>query len=229
MSDATKVTLKEKHGNTLDILSKGILASFPADIRYKVVNDVVKVLSENAYTIQKLLECQKDGFIIIDDIPYPIDSYFGPQIVQDMLDACLAYWDELSLRTKEPIVNVTALGDLKGYPEGTKALTPTVFNDNWEHLNSTKFKVNLVKLQRSKTIYANYKALLTKDGSKAVFANSSGTISEEIVKLMGVKTIIDSKYLKTTDPVSDTEVQVWISNRFSGAHQNSIQSTTTQE
>lgn len=225
----TKQTFEDKYGKTLALISKGIFSSFPSDIRYKVVNDVTTVLALNAYTIQELIKSQKDGCIIIDGIPYSIDSYLAPQLVQDMLDASLAYWDELSLRTAEPIVYNTTLGDLKGYPEGTKPLTPTVFNDNWERLNSTKFKVNLVKLHRSRSVYADFKAMLAEEGSKVVFANSSGTISEEVVKLMGVNTIIDSKYLKTTDPVSDTEVQVWISNRFSGVHQSSTQSTTTQE
>lgn len=200
-------------GANFQILYDGICESVPADVRYKVAKNILQVCINVTPTIQALIAANEKGYVIIDEIPYPISAYAGPTFVQALLDVSLGYVDEAAKRKATPLVNVKAIPNFTCSKSDGKVLNPDEFMNEWESLATSRFKIPTIQYHKGCSVMMDYKAFIL--NNEVVFFNESGRLSEEAITFMNVTIPFDPKYFVSTKKLSDREVTSWIAQQFS--------------
>lgn len=202
-----------KVGSNFQILYDGICESVPADVRYKVAKNILRVCINVNATIQALIAGNEKGYVVIDDIPYPISAYAGPVFIQALLDVSLGYVDEAAKRKATPLVDVKAVPKFDCSSSDGVVLNPEEFMNEWESLATSRFKIPTVQYHKGCSVMMDYKAFIMND--EVVFFNESGRLSEEAVTFMNVTLPFDAQYFVSTKKLSDREVTSWIAQQFS--------------
>lgn len=226
---AGKIQEQKPTGKFYLAIQEGMLNAIPSDVRYKSARYFEEALFETLPTTLQLIANAWKGWIKVNGVMYPIDSYKMPKFFALLASNSRIYLNEECVLRGEPlfqangIVGLIETEEQKSAFKDAKILEPTAYNQFWERCCSTRISVPLVPVSYQPAVLNDLRAFYSADNaSGVVMHNAAGSIPEEVTLLLNIKLPIASKYCDVSKPLTNEEVRKWISDNFLAAQGASV-------